>query len=149
MFTPGCESQLLVAVDGSRQSEALQREVSSRIRAGSGDLISLRPAWFGQRQEHGAFEVVVCVANRGGPEFREFVVAAGESDEARLRRALDARTTVWCVFGKLPSCFRTGYGGKVHLSAQIEVRPGVKKPVAWACESQSGRWFDGVDLKDE
>jgi len=27
-----------------------------------------------------------------------------------------------------------GYSGKVYLSAQLEVRPGVKKSVAWACE---------------
>ena len=27
-----------------------------------------------------------------------------------------------------------GYAGVVYLSAQIEMRPGVSKPVAWACE---------------
>jgi hypothetical protein len=43
-----------------------------------------------------------------------------------------------------------GYGGRVHLSAQLEIRPGVKKPVAWACEQPVDP--DGsmaVDLKDE
>ena len=28
----------------------------------------------------------------------------------------------------------TGYVGKVHLSAEIEMRPGVLKPIAWTCE---------------
>lgn len=27
-----------------------------------------------------------------------------------------------------------GYVGEVHLSAEIEIRPGVLKPIAWACE---------------
>ena len=27
-----------------------------------------------------------------------------------------------------------GYVGKLHLSAELEVRPGMKRPVAWACE---------------
>lgn len=27
-----------------------------------------------------------------------------------------------------------GYGGKVNLSAEIELRPGVLKSMAWACE---------------
>jgi hypothetical protein len=27
-----------------------------------------------------------------------------------------------------------GYVGKVNLSAEIEIRPGVLKPIAWACE---------------
>jgi hypothetical protein len=26
------------------------------------------------------------------------------------------------------------YSGKVFLSAELEIRPGVKKPIAWACE---------------
>ena len=27
-----------------------------------------------------------------------------------------------------------GFAGRVHLSAELEIRPGVLKPVAWACE---------------
>jgi hypothetical protein len=27
-----------------------------------------------------------------------------------------------------------GYTGKVKLSAAIEIRPGISKPLAWACE---------------
>jgi len=27
-----------------------------------------------------------------------------------------------------------GYIGKLNLSAQLEIRPGVKKKIAWACE---------------
>ena len=41
-----------------------------------------------------------------------------------------------------------GYVGKIQLSAQLEIRPGVKKPVAWACEQPLNA--DGsitVDLK--
>jgi hypothetical protein len=27
-----------------------------------------------------------------------------------------------------------GYTGRLHLSAQLEVRPGVLRPIAWTCE---------------
>jgi hypothetical protein len=27
-----------------------------------------------------------------------------------------------------------GFAGPVHLSAELEIRPGIVKPVAWACE---------------
>jgi hypothetical protein len=43
-----------------------------------------------------------------------------------------------------------GYGGKVQLSVQIEIRPGVKRPIAWACEQPVNA--DGsitIDLKSE
>ena len=38
------------------------------------------------------------------------------------------------AFAKLPFCFLKAIRGKIQLSAQLEIRPGVKKPVAWACE---------------
>jgi hypothetical protein len=43
-----------------------------------------------------------------------------------------------------------GYSGKMNLSAQLEIRPGVKKPIAWACEQPVNP--DGsitVELKGE
>ena len=36
--------------------------------------------------------------------------------------------------GKSSFLLPQGYLGKVLLSAHIEMRPGVLKPVAWACE---------------
>jgi len=29
-----------------------------------------------------------------------------------------------------------GYAGEVHLSAQVEIRPGVFRPIAWASEQE-------------
>jgi hypothetical protein len=42
-----------------------------------------------------------------------------------------------------------GYVGKLQLSAELEIRPGVKKPIAWACEQPVNP--DGsisIELKD-
>jgi len=42
-----------------------------------------------------------------------------------------------------------GYVGKLQLSAELEIRPGVKKPIAWACEQPVNS--DGsiaIELKD-
>jgi hypothetical protein len=35
----------------------------------------------------------------------------------------------------------SGFTGKVHLSAELEIRPGVIKPIAWASEQPLN--FDG------
>ena len=43
-----------------------------------------------------------------------------------------------------------GYLGKINLSAQLEIRPGVKKAIAWACEQPVNE--DGsvtIELKPE
>jgi hypothetical protein len=43
-----------------------------------------------------------------------------------------------------------GYTGRVNLSAQLELRPGVLKPLAWACEQPLNA--DGsiaIDVKPE
>jgi len=42
-----------------------------------------------------------------------------------------------------------GSAGKLNLSAQLEIRPGVKKPIAWCCEQPTNP--DGsitIELKD-
>jgi hypothetical protein len=42
-----------------------------------------------------------------------------------------------------------GYASKLNLSAQLEIRPGTMKPVAWACEQPLNP--DGsitIELKD-
>jgi hypothetical protein len=42
-----------------------------------------------------------------------------------------------------------GYVGRLNLSAQLEIRPGVMRPIAWACEQPVNP--DGsitIELKD-
>jgi hypothetical protein len=52
----------------------------------------------------------------------------------KLRGALDAGHPVGGGLRQASFLLPQGYVGKVQLSAQIEMRPGVLKPVAWACE---------------
>jgi hypothetical protein len=51
-----------------------------------------------------------------------------------LRGALDAGHPYGGGLRQASFLLPQGYTGRVHLSAQLEIRPGVKRPVAWACE---------------
>jgi hypothetical protein len=52
----------------------------------------------------------------------------------RLSGALDAGHPHGGGLRQASFLLPNGYSGKVSLSAQLEIRPDVKKPVAWACE---------------
>jgi len=121
-----------------------------RLRANLG--YRLRPAWVWQRKRYGTFEVVVCVANRGVAGVPGILWLQLESADRKLvmRGALDAGQPYGGGIRQASFLLPKGYRGRVHLSIQLEVRPGVKKPVAWACEQPVHP--DGsvaVDLKDE
>ena len=51
-----------------------------------------------------------------------------------MRGALDAGHPFGGGLRQASFLLPEGYSGKVHLSAQLEIRPGVTRPVAWACE---------------
>jgi hypothetical protein len=121
-----------------------------RLRANLGYRV--RPAWVWQRKRYGTFEIVVCVANRGVAGVPGVLWLQLESPDGKLvmRGALDAGQPYGGGIRQASFLLPKGYGGRVHLSVQLEVRPGVKKPVAWACEQPVRP--DGslaVDLKDE
>ncbi len=121
-----------------------------RLRANLG--YRLRPAWVWQRKRYGTFEVVVGVANRGVAGVPGILWLQLESADGKLvmRGALDAGQPYGGGIRQASFLLPKGYGGKVHLSAQLEVRPGVKKPVAWACEQPvHANGSMAVDLKDE
>ena len=67
-----------------------------------------------------------------------------------LRGALDAGHPHGGGLRQASFLLPQGYGGKLLLSAQLEVRPGMKRPVAWACEQPLNA--DGsitIELKGE
>jgi hypothetical protein len=112
----------------------------------------LRPAWVWQRKRYGTFEVVVCVANRGvaGVPGILWLELASADGKFVVRGALDAGHPHGGGIRQASFLLPTGYGGKVDLSVQLEIRPGVTRPVAWACEQPVNP--DGsitVDLKDQ
>jgi len=121
-----------------------------RLRANLG--YRLRPAWVWQRKRLGTFEVIVCVANRGVAGVPGVLWLQLESPDGKLvmRGTLDAGRPHGGGIRQASFLLPKGYSGKIHLSVQLEIRPGVKRPVAWACEQPVNR--DGsitVELKGE
>jgi hypothetical protein len=96
----------------------------------------LRPAWVWQRKRYGTFEVIVCVANRGVAGVPGVLWLNLESPDKRfsLRGALDAGHPHGGGIRQAAFLLPKGYAGAVEISALLEVRPGVTRPVAWACE---------------
>jgi hypothetical protein len=96
----------------------------------------LRPAWVWQRKRYGTFELIVCISNRGASGVPGVLWLQLESPDQKLklRGALDAGHPHRGGLRQASFLLPQGYTGKLHLSAQLEVRPGVNKPLAWACE---------------
>lgn len=110
----------------------------------------LRPAWVWQRKRYGASELIVCVANRGVAGVPGVLWLQLESSDKKLKMqgALDAGHPYGGGLRQASFLVPQGYLGPVQLSAQLEIRPGVQKPIAWSCEQPLNP--DGsitVDLK--
>lgn len=96
----------------------------------------LRPAWIWQRKRAGSFELIVAVANRGvsGVPGRLWLHLSSPDKQFALRGSLDAGQPHGGGIREAAFRLPPGFSGCLYLSAQIELRPGVRKPVAWACE---------------
>lgn len=121
-----------------------------RLRANLG--YRLRPAWVWQRKRYGTFEVIVCVSNRGVAGVPGVLWLQAESPDGKLmmRGALDAGHPHGGGVRQASFLLPKGYSAPLHLSVAIEIRPGVRRPVAWACEQPVN--VDGsitLDLKNE
>ena len=105
-----------------------------RLRANLGYRV--RPAWVWQRKRYGAPELIVAVSNRGVAAVPGVLWLQLESPDGRLklRGALDAGHPYGGGTRQAAFALPSDYVGKIHLSAQLEIRPGVWKPIAWACE---------------
>jgi hypothetical protein len=112
----------------------------------------LRPSWVWQRKRYDTFELIVCVSNRGVAGVPGVLWLHLESPDKKLSLSgtLDVGHPHGGGLRQASFLLPKGCSGKVFLSAQIEIRPGVKKPVAWACEQPVNS--DGsitVELKSE
>jgi hypothetical protein len=112
----------------------------------------LRPSWVWQRKRHDTFELIVCVNNRGAAGVPGVLWLYVESTDKKLslRGTLDRGHPYGGGLRQASFLLPKGFAGKVFLSAQLEIRPGVRKPVAWACEQPVNA--DGsitVELKGE
>ena len=96
----------------------------------------LRPSWVWQRKRSGTSELVVCISNRGvaGVTGVLWLQIAGPDGTFKLRGSLDPGYPHGGGLRLASFLLPAGYIGTVHLSAEIELRPGVLKPIAWACE---------------
>jgi hypothetical protein len=105
-----------------------------RLRASLG--YRLRPAWVWQRKRKGTFELIVGVANRGvaGVPGILWIEVRGMNREWKIRGTLDAGHPVGGGVRLCSFLLPKGFSGEVGLSAELEIRPGVLKPVAWSCE---------------
>jgi len=96
----------------------------------------LRPAWVWQRKRYGRSELIICVANRGvaGVPGILWLQVQGPDGKLKMRGTLDAGHPLGGGLRQASFLLPEGYLGEVRLSAELEVRPGVLKPIAWACE---------------
>jgi hypothetical protein len=96
----------------------------------------LRPSWVWQRKRSGTSELVVCISNRGvaGVPGVLWLQIANPEKTFKLRGTLDPGYPYGDGLRMGSFMLPDGYIGKANLSAEIEVRPGVLKPIAWACE---------------
>ena len=107
-----------------------------RLRASLG--YRLRPAWVWQRKRYGTSELVVCIANRGVagvPGILWLEMKSADSSWS-LRGALDPGQPNGGGLREASFLLPKEFFGLVHLSAQLEICPGVMKPIAWACEQE-------------
>jgi hypothetical protein len=96
----------------------------------------LRPSWVWQRKRSGTSELVVSISNRGvaGVPGVLWLQITSPDGKFKLRGSLDPGYPHGGGLRLGSFLLPSGYVGKVHLSAEIEIRPGVLKPIAWACE---------------
>jgi hypothetical protein len=96
----------------------------------------LRPAWVWQRKRHGTAELIVGIANRGvaGVPGILWLQLTSPEGQLKMRGTLDPGHPVGGGIRAASFFLPPDFAGQVHLAAELELRPGVLKPVAWACE---------------
>jgi hypothetical protein len=96
----------------------------------------IRPAWVWQRKRYGTSEVIVNVANSGVSGIPGVLWLDLESPDGKLkmRGALDPGHPLGVGVRQGAFLLPHGYTGKLDLRAEVEIRPGVLRPLAWSCE---------------
>ena len=96
----------------------------------------LRPSWVWQRKRNGTSELVIAISNRGvaGVPGVLWLQIASPDGALRMHGSLDSGYPHGGGIRIGSFLLPRGYVGEVRLSAQMEIRPGMLKPIAWACE---------------
>lgn len=96
----------------------------------------LRPSWVWQRKRFGTSELVVAISNRGvaGVPGVLWLTVKSPDGTVKLRGSLEPGHPYGGALRMGSFLLPKGYVGTVDLLAEIEIRPDVLKPVAWACE---------------
>ena len=96
----------------------------------------IRPGWVWQRKRFNTSELVVSVVNRGVAGVPGVLWLTLNSPEKswKMRGSLDPGQPSGGGNRECSFLLPNGFVGQVHLSAEIELRPGVFRPVKWACE---------------
>src|SRR5580704_4548672 len=96
----------------------------------------LRPSWVWQRKRHGTAELIVAISNRGvaGVPGVLWLQLSSPDGQVKLRGTLDPGLPAGGGIRLASLILPKGFAGPVNLSAELEIRPGVAKAVAWACE---------------
>jgi len=105
-----------------------------RLRASLG--YRLRPSWVWERKRYGAPELVVAISNRGvaGVPGVLWLTAKSPDGSLRMRGSLDPGHPHGGGIRLASFLLPKEYVGPIHLLAEIELRPRILKPIAWACE---------------
>ncbi|QHW34771.1 hypothetical protein GZH47_30895 [Paenibacillus rhizovicinus] len=96
----------------------------------------LRPSWIWQRKRFGTDELVVALANDGvsGVPGTLWLEAADPEGTVKLRGKLDKGSPIPGKVSLASMILPQDWHGKeIRLALQLEVKPGVCKPVQWAC----------------
>jgi hypothetical protein len=96
----------------------------------------LRPSWVWQRKRFGTSELVVAISNRGvaGVPGVLWLTAKSPDGSIKLRGSFDPGHPYGGALRMGSFLLPKNYIGTIDLLAEIEMRPDVHKPVAWACE---------------
>jgi len=96
----------------------------------------VRPGWVWQRKRFNTSELVVSVVNRGvaGVPGVLWVTLTTPEKSWKMRGSLDPGQPSGGDNRECSFVLPKSFVGNAQLSAEIELRPGVFKPVAWACE---------------
>ena len=96
----------------------------------------LRPGWVWQRKRHGAAELVLALSNRGvaGVPGILWLQLSTPDGRLKLRGTLDPGHPVGGGIRLASFFLPVEFAGPINLSAELEIRPGSLRPVAWACE---------------
>ena len=104
------------------------------LRTGMG--YRLRPSWVWQRKRIGVPELVVAISNRGlaGVPGVLWLTAKSPDGSVKVRGSLDPGHPSGGSLRLGSFLLPKGYVRQIDQLDEIELRPGVLKPVAWACE---------------